>query len=248
MPEASEQAGTASFSGEGGSSAKGGGSTGNGNANSRMEAESSVAWWKTKPTISLLSIGATLLAIVIGVWTTMAEVARKKQLAETAEAFSQQRVAAVKERLKRTREATPEERAATNSGKRTLPLLMRPSAIAMVELLRTAGLFMLFGPKGEGKTSIVELLEQQYPFVILVDLENGSVDKAVRAVAAAMGYSLTYTAEDLDAKAANVALPEIKAAQGIAEFENLLLVFEQACNELRAEGALGDHVPVLILE
>lgn len=59
---------------------------------------------------------------------------------------------------------------------------------------------------------------------------------------------MTTRPRKLAAKAAGFAVPEIKTLQGIAEFEELLMVFERACNELRAEGALGDHVPVLILE
>lgn len=107
---------------------------------------------------------------------------------------------------------------------------------------------MLCGPKGDGKTSLVELLERANPFVTRIDLENGSMDKAVRAVAASIGYSLDYSMQELAAKAAGFSVPEIKAVQGTAEFEELLLVYEQACNELRKEGVLGGHVPVLILE
>ncbi len=94
----------------------------------------------------------------------------------------------------------------------------------------------------------MKLLEQQHPFVIRADLENGSVDKAVRAVAQAIGYSLDYSADELAAKAAGFKVPDINTVQTMADFEELLLVFEQACNELRDEGVLGSHVPVLILE
>lgn len=181
--------------------------------------------------------------------TNAVEAAHKKQLADTAKAFAQRRVAAVKERLKRTKAAMQKERAAKSLDGRTLPLLARPYAMAVVGLVvRNPGLYMFCGPKGDGKTSLMEQLEEQHPFVIRVDLQNGSVHTAVTKVAAAMGYSLDYTAEELEAKAAGFTVPDIKAVQGIAEFEELLLVFEQACNELRAEGALGGHVPVLILE
>lgn len=262
-PEAAAKAGKPSSSGassdnRASSSAMGGGSTSNDNAGRGKELETSVAWWKTKPAISLLSIAGALLGVVIGSWMTgiegpdrtdAAEAARKRQLADTAQAFSQRRVAAVKERLKRTEKATPQERAARSLGARTLLLLERSSAMAVADIIvRTAGLYMFCGPKGEGKSSLMKQVEAQNPFVIRVDLQNGSMDKAVRAVAAAMGYSLNYTAEELVARAAGVPVPEISAVQGIADFEELLMVFEQACKELSAEGALGNHVPVLILE
>jgi hypothetical protein len=94
----------------------------------------------------------------------------------------------------------------------------------------------------------MELLERQHPFVVRADLQNGSLDQAVRALAQAIGYSLDYAADELAAKAAGFKVPNINTLQTVADFEDLLLVFEQACNELRAEGVLGSHVPVLVLE
>jgi len=241
-----------------GAGSGGAGSGGAGSAGAGGKAAGPDAWWEAKPAFSLLSVVGTLLAAVIGAWVTgivgpdrtnAGETARNKQLADTAQAFTPRRVAAVKERLLRTDTATPQERAAKRSDGRTLPLFARPSAMAAVDVIvRTAGLYMFCGPKGEGKSSLMEQLEEANPFVVRVDLQTGSVDKAVRAVAAAMGYSLVYTSDELKAKAAGFTLPEIKALQGVAEFEELLLVFEQACNELRTEGRLGAHVPVLILE
>ena len=165
--------------------------------------------------------------------------------------FRERRVKAVKERLKSTlkRAQQPAVESTKGAGTETLPLFDRPYASSVVaQIVETAGLYMVCGPKGEGKSSLMEQLEKQHAFVIRVDLQNGSIDKAVRALAAAMGYSLTYTADEVAAKAAGVSMPAINTQQGIADFEELLLVFEQACNELREEGALGDHVPVLILE
>jgi len=65
------------------------------------------------------------------------------------------------------------------------------------------------------------------------------------AVAAAIGYSFDYTADELAAKAAGFNVPVINAQQGMADFEELLLVLEQACNELRAEGALREKRELL---
>lgn len=129
--------------------------------------------------------------------------------------FRQRRVEAVKERLKSaspqkraakerlnsTEKASPQERAAKSSDGRTLPLFERASAMAVVDIIvKTAGLYMFCGPKGDGKSSLMEQVAEKYPFVIHVDLQNGSMDKAVRAVAAAMGYSLDYTAEEAGCK------------------------------------------------
>jgi len=236
-----------------GGGSMGNGNTGGGNAGSGNAAAASEAWWKTKPAILLLTTVATLLASVVTVLLQKqlaeAEVVRKTQLAETAQTFTARRVADVKKRLMRTATATPQERAAKSAAERVLPLFPRPSAEAVVDIIvRTAGLYMFCGPKGEGKSSLIQQTEQKHHFVIRVDLQNGSMDKAVRAVAAAMSYSLLYTAEELAAKAAGFTMPEIKTVQGIGDFEELLLAFEQACNELRAEGAIGSAVPVLILE
>jgi hypothetical protein len=226
----------------------------------------------SKTTISLLSIAATLTGVVAAAWLTgitgpdrapAADKERKQQQAAIVEFFRDRRVKAVKERLKSSR-AQPQPRSdkgADRAGDETLRLFDRPYAVSVVApIVETPGLYMLCGPKGDGKSSLVSLLAVGNPFVILVDLQNGSIDKAVRAVAAAIGYSLDYTADELAAKAAGVNLPAINAQQSVADFEELLLVFEQACNELRAEGALrkerdpldkspaSDHVPVLILE
>jgi hypothetical protein len=128
--------------------------------------------------------------------------------------------------------------------------------------VKTTGFYMLCGPKGDDKSLLVWQLAERNPVVILVDLQNGGIDQAVCAVAAAIGYNLDYTADELAAKAAGFNVPVINAQQSVADFEELLLVFEQACDELRAEGALREkheplerlaeqlreHVPVLILE
>ena len=209
--------------------------------------------------ISLVSILGTL-GVVAAAWltgivgpdrATAVDKARKQEQAAVAASFRDRRVEAVKERLKSTlkRAQQPAVERTKGAGTETLPLFDRPYASSMVaQIVETAGLYMVCGPKGEGKSSLMEQLEKQHPFVIRVDLQNGSIDNAVRALAAAMGYSLTYTADEEAAKAAGFSVPAINTQQGIADFEELLLVLEQACNELREEGALGDHVPVLILE
>jgi hypothetical protein len=115
-------------------------------------------------------------------------------------------------------------------------------------IVQTAGLYMVCGPKGEGKSSLMELLMEQNRFVVRADLENGSVDLAVRAVAKAIGYNLDYYADERAAKAAGFNVPDIKQEQSFAQFMELLLVFEQACDELHEEGAFGGSVPALILE
>ena len=180
---------------------------------------------------------AAMLTALLGVGSMLAG-------SQSSVSFRKRRVVAVKECLRSS--ATPKGRTAKSLGGRTL--FARPFAVSALASLKKPGLSMLCGPKGDGKTSLVELLERANPFVTRVDLENGSMDKAVRAVAASIGYSLDYSMQELAAKAAGFSVPEIKAVQGTAEFEELLLVYEQACNELRTEGVLGGHVPVLILE
>jgi hypothetical protein len=255
-------------------------------------------WGRTVVAVLLTLAGTLAAAWLTGSVhpdrTSSADAARKNQQAATAESFRQRRVAAVKERLKRsakgvtsphTTPSQPAPAASQAAEEDTLPLFERPDAMRVVAPIVTkAGLYMLCGPKGEGKcvmmqrqgpppllilrpfaatptdaallphaslsrrSSLMELLERQHPFVIRADLQNGSLDQAVRAVAAAMGYSLHHTADEVAAKAAGFKVPHISAVQTATDFQELLLAFEQACNELRAEGVLGGHVPVLILE
>jgi len=127
---------------------------------------------------------ATLLTAVFAVMNWLSG-------SRSSTSFRERRVAAVKERLKATAKATPQERAVKGSDEPAVPLFQRASAMAVVDIIvRTAGLYMFCSPKGEGKTSLMKQLAQEHPFVIRVDLQEGSLDGAVRAVAAAIGYSL----------------------------------------------------------
>jgi len=89
---------------------------------------------------------------------TAAEKARKQHQAAFAESLRDRRVKAVKERLKSTL-ARPQRRAGEgthSAGKETLPLFDRPNAYSVVApIVETAGLYMLCGPKGDGKSSLV---------------------------------------------------------------------------------------------
>lgn len=210
--------------------------------------------WYRHPTFVA---ACTLFSTVAGAWLTgivgpgraaAAEEARNMKLAEAAVSFTARRVAAIKETLKRsgTRAA---QKPANKVGKGPLPLIKRPYAMSVLEpIVRQAGLYMVCGPTGEGKSSLVEQLAQENRFVICVDLGNVSVDQSVRAVASAIGYSLQYTLDERAAKAAGFGVPIIREKQSFAEFEQMLLAFERACDELREEGALEGCVPVLILE
>jgi hypothetical protein len=175
------------------------------NAGDRVDGQRRARGWRnfSKPTISLLSIAATLTSVVVASWltgivgpdrATAAEKERKQQQAAVAASFRDRRVKAVKESLKSTmvRQQRRSGKGADGGGKQTLPLLDRPYAYSVVApIVETAGLYMLCGPKGDGKSSLVWQLAERNPFVILVDLQNGGIDQAVRAVAAAIGYSLT---------------------------------------------------------
>jgi hypothetical protein len=107
---------------------------------------------------------------------------------------------------------------------------------------------MIYGPKGAGKSSLMLQLEASQPFVIRVDLQQDSMDLAVRNVAKAIGHSMEYTQEERDARTAGYALPDLDSPQDIDAYKRLLVVFENACKDLRAEGALNGHVPVLVLD
>jgi hypothetical protein len=201
----------------------------------------SEAKWEEKVLIALIGASG---ALVVAWLTSAVDQARKEKLSAVAGSFTPRRVDAVKDVLKKRGSNQP-----LNEAGEPGSLLERSAAMSIVSPIgTTAGLYMVCGPKGEGKSSLMKLFAQQQPFVIYVDLQNGSVNKAVRAVAAAIGYSLEYSADELVAKAMGFEVPEIKDEQGFEEFGELLLVFEQACNELRKEGVLGRHMPVLILE
>jgi len=53
-----------------------------------------------------------------------------------------------------------------------------------------AGLYIVVGPKGEGNSTLISHFVSSHPHVLYVDLQDGSMDKAVRAVAAALGYDM----------------------------------------------------------
>lgn len=152
-------------------------------------------------------------------------------------------------------------------------LIQRPGALAGLSLVTTCpGSYVLSGSKGDGKTTLVLQLAQNHPCVIYVDLQQASVHQAVKAVARALGCELAQSATERAAAAAAsapkeeakpkceaksaaqaAAAVEAEAAAarrlyGVADFRELLSAFEQACKELRAEGATGGHLPVLILE
>ena len=196
--------------------------------------------------------GVVAIAGLVGAWlqgvegpkrTSRVEQAQKDSHAEVARSFQQRRVDAVKERL--TRRLDDSSVTSTAVGN----LFPREDALAVVAVVaKNAGLYMICGPKGEGKSSLMQLLEASHPCIIRVDLQKDSMDLAVRDVAKAIGYSMEYTWQERAARAAGYGMPDLDAPQGIDAYKQLLMVFEQACKELRAEGALKDHVPVLVLD
>jgi len=114
---------------------------------------------------------------------------------------------------------------------------------------RTEGLYFMGAPKGEGKSTLMSHVVASCPHAIYVDVDTGSPDKAIRAIAAAIGYDMRLDAEETAAAAASVALPDVKAPQGQSQFIDLMGVYEQACVELRAAGKLqAGRCPVLLLD
>jgi len=75
------------------------------------------------------------------------------------------------------------------------------------------------------------------------------MDKAVRAVAAALGYDMCDSVEEAGARQRGFTLPDLQALQSTDMYETLLHAFERACAELHAEGRLAPGCcPVLVLD
>lgn len=161
--------------------------------------------------------------------------------------LQQRRAQAVKDTIKRRGVPAVQE-----AGNNALPALHveRPDAVATLQYIvqRPGTMRMLAAPKGEGTSTLMAAFARDNPYVIRADLDSGDFDSAVRAVAAALGYSMSYTAAEARARKAGCMLPDFTKKQGMEEFIDLLLVFEEACRELHAEGALGGRMPILILE
>lgn len=136
-------------------------------------------------------------------------------------------------------------------------VIPRDDALAAVDVVvKKPGLYMLYGPMGEGKSGLVHLLESKYPCVIRVCMSISSMDLAVRHVAEAIGYSydMHYKERERVARSRGLTVPSAYGESPLAKelyrevFYDLLRVFEQACQELRAEGCMRDSVPVLVLD
>ena len=177
------------------------------------------------------------------------------QAAEQAQAvrrFERRRTDAIKARiLSPPTAADSEQREPPSSAPPALDdLFSRPEALrALAGMSTKAGIYMVVGPKGEGKTTLVSQFVAATPHVLYVDLQDGSMDKAVRAVAAALGYDMTDSVEEAGARQRGFSLPDLQALQSTDTYETLLHAFERACAELRAEGRLAPGCcPVLVLD
>jgi len=200
--------------------------------------------------IGAYAVGAAAVLGLIGVvgvaiYTPAVANMEKDAQAAVQLRFHARRLAAVKARIL----------AATGAG---VHLVDAPDALEFDrtgarELLdvvgRTEGLYFLGAPKGEGKSTLMSHVVASCPHAIYVDVDTGSPDKAIRAIAAAIGYDMRLDAEETAAAAASVVLPDVKAPQGQSQFIDLMGVYEQACVELRAAGKLqAGRCPVLLLD
>jgi hypothetical protein len=214
---------------------------------SQAEAEAAAARKGFDPALAaLLAAGLTatigLLAILWDHPKAGAQLKRDCSQAEATRQFERRRIDAIKLRLL-SRLPGP---AAAEDGR-----LARPDALRVLECMHTkAGLYMVVGPQGEGKTTLAAQFVAAHPHALYVDLQEGSMDKAVRAVAAALGYDLADSAEEASVRLRGHRLPDLHTAQLSTDmYGTLLAAFERACVELRAEGMLAPGCcPALVLD
>ena len=197
---------------------------------------------------------ATIIAAIVtvlGLLVTyvLSHLRDRAQAAGQAEAmhkFERRRIDAIKERICSCFPATIPEAAFTLEDFR----FPRPEALKALEYMSTkAGIYMVVGPKGEGKSTLISQFVSSHPYVLYVDLQDGSMDKAVRAVAAALGYDMTDSTDEASARQRGFKLPDLQTPQSTDMYESLLKAFEVACIELRSAGKLvPGYSPVLVLD
>ena len=222
------------------------------------EADSATLDAEARKSASELSLGklgmslpnATVVAAVVVVALTLvlSQLGDSSHTAGQADAvrrFERRRIDAVKERILASRPAS-----LAQPGPAFDDLFSRPEALRALECMSTkAGIYMVVGPKGEGKSALASQFVASHPYVLYVDLQAGSMDRAVRAVAAALGYDMLDSTGEASARQRGCKLPDLQAPQSTDMYETLLKVFEAACTELRSEGALVQgSSPVLVLD
>jgi len=194
-------------------------------------------------------IAAFLTVLGLLVTYVLSYLRDRAQAAEQAEAmhkFERRRIDAIKKRICSCLPATTPKAAATAESD-DFP---RPEALKALEYMSTkAGIYMVVGPKGEGKSTLISQFVSSYPHVLYVDLQDGSMDKAVRSVAAALSYDMTDSTDEASARQRGFKLPDLQTLQSTDMYESLLKAFEIACIELRSAGKLvPGYSPVLVLD
>ena len=196
-----------------------------------------------------LVAAAGLAAVAVG--THLWGSAQAAEQAQAVRRFERRRNDAIKARILSPPLAEQLARAPPSSAPPALDdFIPRPEALqALAGMSTKAGIYMVVGPKGEGKTTLVSQFVAATPHVLYVDLQDGSMDKAVRAVAAALGYDMCDSVEEAGARQRGFTLPDLQALQSTDTYETLLHAFERACAELHAEGRLAPGCcPVLVLD
>ncbi len=195
---------------------------------------------------------ATIIAAIVaffGLLVTFAlshlrDSAQAAGQAEAMRRFERRRIDAIKERIC---SRLPVASAAASVESYRFP---RPEALKALEYMSTkAGLYMVVGPKGEGKTALVSQFVSSHPHVLYANLQEGSMDSAVRAVAEALGYDMADSKEEASARQRGYRLPDLLSPQSRDMYEALLKAFAGACLELRSERKLvPGFSPVLVLD
>jgi hypothetical protein len=218
-------------------------------ANARKSAgETFLGWLAGRVSATVATIIAAIVTF-LGLLVTFAlsHLRESEQTASQAEAmrrFERRRIDDIKVRIC---SRLPSAVAAVSVESYRFP---RPEALKALEYMSTkAGLYMVVGPKGEGKTTLVSQFVSSHPYVIYVNLHGGSMDNAVRAVAVALGYDMAYSKEEASARKNGYMLPDLLSPQSTDMYDTLLKAFASACLELRSERKLvPGFSPVLVLD
>ena len=158
---------------------------------------------RTSAAVAIAAIVTSLGLLVAFALSRLRESAQAADQAEAVRRFERRRIDAIKERIC---SRLPSAAAAASVESYRFP---RPEALKALECMSTkAGLYMVIGPKGEGKTALVSQFVSSHPHVIYVNLQGGSMDSAVRAVAAALGYDMAYSMEEASACKRGCMLPD----------------------------------------
>jgi len=204
-------------------------------------------WHLSLPMATVFAaVVAFLGLLVLFVLTQIRDSAQAAGQAEAMHKFERRRIDAIKVRILTPLTPFPVSAAKQKFGNH----FSRPEALKALEYMSTkAGIYMVVGPKGEGKSTLVSQFVSSHPHVLYVDLQEDSMDTAVRAVAETLGYDMSDSIDEAKARQRGFKLPDLQSPQSMDMYNILLKAFERACMELHSEGKLvPDFSPVLVLD